>query len=218
MSDFKYFNIKLMLDQEPLSARGHNFVAWATTLRMVLRNLEWMHVLDAPLPCPLPHHDMNGKPVKEFTNEEIVRTLMVSTMDKELSDHLETGRPFEMMSDLMMMFHNQVRVEHYKITKAILNCKIEEGGSMLSHEINLVTLMKRLEDWGFPMSLEYNTDVILASLPPSYNGFIACYLMLGVKEPVRKLFAMLKAVGDGMLMLDAPNVIPDYTPESPEKV
>jgi hypothetical protein len=165
MSDFKYFNIKLMLDQEPLSARGHNFVAWATTLWMVLRNLEWMHVLDAPLPSPPPHHDMNGKPVKEFTNEEIVRTLMVSTMDKELSDHLETGRPFEMMSDLMMMFHNQVRVEHYKITKAILNCKIEEGGSMLSHEINLVTLMKRLVDCGFPMSLEYNTDVILASLP-----------------------------------------------------
>jgi hypothetical protein len=42
-------NIKMMLDQESLSARGHNLVRWRTALRVVLCNLEWLPVLIAPL-------------------------------------------------------------------------------------------------------------------------------------------------------------------------
>jgi hypothetical protein len=86
---------------------------------------------------------------------------------------------------------------------------------MLQHEINLVSLMNQLEDWGFCASLEYKTDVILASLPPSYSGFIACYLMLGVNEPMKKLFHMLKAVAFWTVMVGA--IIPSYTPDSPKK-
>jgi hypothetical protein len=47
-----------------------------------------------------------------------------------------------------------------------MDCMLKVGGCMLTLEINLVTLMRRLKEWGFPMSLEYNTDLMLASLPP----------------------------------------------------
>jgi hypothetical protein len=71
---------------------------------------------------------------------------------------------------------------------------LKEGGCMLALEINLITLMRHLEDWGFHMSLEYNTNLFLASLPPSYNGFIVCYLMTGVHKPIRESFTMLTAM------------------------
>jgi hypothetical protein len=38
MSCFKVIDVKMMLEQELLSAREHNFATWATTLRMVLQN------------------------------------------------------------------------------------------------------------------------------------------------------------------------------------
>ena len=37
-----------------------------------------------------------------------------------------------------------------------------------------------------------------------------------MNEPMKKLFDMLKAVAFGSLMIDA--IIPNYTPDSPEKV
>jgi hypothetical protein len=79
---------------------------------------------------------------------------------------------------------------------------LKEGGYMLALEINLITLMRHLEDWGFPMSLEYNTNFFLASLPPSYNGFIVCYLMMGVHKPIRESFIMLTAMRKAAPVLD----------------
>lgn len=145
MSGFRDHNFKLMLDQELLSARGHNFVRWGTTLRTILRNLEWLHVLTAPLPNPPPCHDMNGKPVKEFMDEEGVMKLMMSTMSNELAEHFKNARPVEIMDELKLMFRKQVRVERYKLTKPIWNCKLKEGGCMHQHEVILVGLFKRLE-------------------------------------------------------------------------
>jgi hypothetical protein len=73
---------------------------------------------------------------------------------------------------------------------------------MHHHEAILVDLLRRLEFWGFPTPLEYNTDIILASLLPSYDDFIACYLMLRVLEPMKNIFDMLMKVGDGSLTLE----------------
>jgi hypothetical protein len=78
------------------------------------------------------------------------------------------------MAELKLMFYKKVQIEHYDVTKTIENCILKEGGCM-HHEAILVDLLRRLEFWGFPTPLEYNTDIILASLLPSYDDFIACY-------------------------------------------
>jgi hypothetical protein len=50
MSAFKDSNIKLMSDQEPLSASQDKCVWWLNTLKIVLWNLDMMYVIMLPLP------------------------------------------------------------------------------------------------------------------------------------------------------------------------
>ena len=71
---------------------------------------------------------------------------MESGMEKKFHIQFKNARPFEVMGELKLRFHNHIRVERYKLTKAILNCKLEEGGCMLTHEINHVSLMNQLEE------------------------------------------------------------------------
>jgi hypothetical protein len=50
MSAFKDSNIKLMSDQEPLSASRDKCVWWLNTLKIVLWNEDMMYVITLPLP------------------------------------------------------------------------------------------------------------------------------------------------------------------------
>jgi hypothetical protein len=47
-----------------------------------------------------------------------------------------------------------------------------EGGCIYQHEFNHDSLIRHLKEWSFPTSLEYNTDLVLASHPWSFDGFI----------------------------------------------
>jgi hypothetical protein len=89
-------------------------------------------VLEATRADPLPYFDKDGNPLKEFEVESTVKALMESGMEKKLSIQYQNARPFEVMSDLKLRFHNHIRVEQYKLTKAILNCTLEERGCICS--------------------------------------------------------------------------------------
>src|SRR5664279_5412843 len=55
-----------------------------------------------------------------------------------------------------------------------------------------------LHTLGFPIPPELSTDLVLASIPPSYNGFIMNYNMNGMEKTPNKLLAMLKTAEAGM--------------------
>ena len=56
----------------------------------------------------------------------------------------------------------------------------------------------RLEALGFPIPVALGTDLLLASLPPSYDGFIMNYNMNGMDKSTNELLAMLKTAEAGM--------------------
>ena len=61
--------------------------------------------------------------------------------------------------------------------------------------IKLVGYEQRLSALGFAIPMTLGTDILLASLPPSYNGFIMNYNMNGLDKTTNELFAMLKDRG-----------------------
>ena len=67
-----------------------------------------------------------------------------------------------------------------------------EGGSLSEHVIKLVGYAQRLSALGFVIPMTLGTDVLLASRPPSYNGFIMNYKVNGLDKTIDELFAMLK--------------------------
>ena len=70
-----------------------------------------------------------------------------------------------------------------------------EGSSISEHVIKLVGYAQRLSDLGFAIPATLGADILLASLPPSYNGFIMNYNMNGLDKTIDELFAKLKDYG-----------------------
>src|ERR1044071_9804729 len=97
-----------------------------------------------------------------------------------------------MVTQLNALYLKQARTEHYKIMKQSWECKMAEGGSLSEHVIKLVGYAQRLSALGFVIPMTLGTDILLASRPPSYNGFIMNYKMNGLDKIIDELFAMLK--------------------------
>ena len=73
-----------------------------------------------------------------------------------------------------------------------------EGSSLSEHVIKLVGCTQRLNALGFAIPTTLGTNILLASLPPSYNGFIMNYNMNGLDKTTDELFAMLKTAEASM--------------------
>jgi hypothetical protein len=96
------------------------------------------------------------------------------------------------------MYNKQPRTERFELTTVLIECKMKEGSSMSEHIVKLAGYVDRLASLEFGIPPTLGTDIVLASLPPSYNGFIMNYNMNGMEKSANKLFAMLKTAEAGM--------------------
>ena len=103
-----------------------------------------------------------------------------------------------MVTQLNALYRKQARTECYEVMKQLWECKMAEGSSLSEHVIKLVGYAQRLNALGFAIPTTLGTDILLASLPPSYNGFIMNYKMNGLYKTIDELFAMLKTAEASM--------------------
>ena len=166
-------------------------------MRIVLKQERKIYVLDQPIPdepaadVPRAQQDAYTKHIDDFVD---VGCLMLATMVPELQRDLEHMEAFGMLVHLKEMFQQQARQERYETTKALFFCKMAEGASVSPHVFNMKGYIDHLERLGFPMSQELATDVILNSLPGSYDNFVMDYNMNNMEESIFELHGMLKIV------------------------
>ncbi|KAL0413379.1 UNVERIFIED_CONTAM: Retrovirus-related Pol polyprotein from transposon TNT 1-94 [Sesamum radiatum] len=66
-----------------------------------------------------------------------------------------------------------------------------EGSSVQSHGITMLSLVEKLEDLKAGLDNDTYIDVILQSIPPSYDPFIVNYNMNGLEKSIHELINML---------------------------
>ncbi|KAL0434049.1 UNVERIFIED_CONTAM: hypothetical protein Slati_2739200 [Sesamum latifolium] len=66
-----------------------------------------------------------------------------------------------------------------------------EGSSVQSHGVTMLSLVEKLEDLKAGLDNDTYIDVILQSLPPSYDPFIINYNMNGLEKSIHELINML---------------------------
>ncbi|KAL0416137.1 UNVERIFIED_CONTAM: hypothetical protein Slati_3445600 [Sesamum latifolium] len=66
-----------------------------------------------------------------------------------------------------------------------------EGSSVHSHGVKMLFLVEKLEDLKAGVNNDTYIDVILQSLPPSYDPFIVNYNMNGLEKSIHELINML---------------------------
>jgi hypothetical protein len=119
-------------------------------------------------------------------------------MSPDLQKHYEHVDTYTMVQGLHGMFENQARVERYNISKALFTCKLAEGSPVSPHVIKMMGYTETLIKLGCEIKDDLATDVILQSLPASYESFIMNVNMNGMEKTVVELHEMLKTAEDSI--------------------
>ncbi|KAK4404364.1 hypothetical protein Sango_0805000 [Sesamum angolense] len=79
----------------------------------------------------------------------------------------------------------------YVATKAFFETKMAKRLSVQSHGVKMLSLVQKVEGLKIGLDNDTTIDVILQSLPPSYDLFIINYNMNGLEKYINELINML---------------------------
>ncbi|KAL0290494.1 UNVERIFIED_CONTAM: hypothetical protein Sradi_7048500, partial [Sesamum radiatum] len=80
----------------------------------------------------------------------------------------------------------------YSVTKAFFGARMIEGSSIREHGVMMLSLLEKLKDFQSAFEKEETyVDVILQSLPPSFDQFIINYNINGLEKSLHELINML---------------------------
>ncbi|KAL0437797.1 UNVERIFIED_CONTAM: hypothetical protein Sradi_0487600 [Sesamum radiatum] len=123
------------------------------------------------------------------TARSAVSYLLLTNEIQKQYDRLENVPSIMLrMKDVYAVFDWHIR---YAAIKAFFGTKMTEGSSVQSHGVTMLSLVEKLEDLKAGLNNDTYIDVILQSLPPSYNPFIINYNMNGLEKSIHELINML---------------------------
>ncbi|KAL0434840.1 UNVERIFIED_CONTAM: Retrovirus-related Pol polyprotein from transposon RE2 [Sesamum radiatum] len=174
---------------------GTNYNDWLRNLRIVLDFENQGYVLDKPLPVTLPEGSSPEERLtfeKWYEDNRKVRSIILASMTNEIQkqyDRLEDVPSIMLrMKDVYAVPDRHIR---YAATKAFFRTKMTEGSSVHSHGVKMLSLVEKLEDLKAGLNNDTYIDMILQSLPPSYDPFIVNYNMNGLEKSIHELINML---------------------------
>ncbi|KAK8656817.1 hypothetical protein V6N13_098752 [Hibiscus sabdariffa] len=127
-----------------------------------------------------------------------VGCLMLATMTPELQKQHENMVAYEMIQNLKEIYEGQARQERYETSKALFQCKMSEGSPMGAHVIKMMGYIQTLEKLGFALNDELAVDVVLQSLPDSFNQFVLNFNMNEINKTLPQLLGMLRTAESNM--------------------
>jgi hypothetical protein len=198
-SNTSTFNLRSLLEKQKLN--GDNFIDWYHNLRIVLRQEKTNYILSEPYPKDLP---TGSSPIDHRAYEKCcddalnISCLMLATMSPDLQKQYEHVDAYTMIQGLRGMFENQARAERYNISKALFACKLAEGTLVNPHVIKMMGYIETLDKLGCELKDDLAIDVILQSLPVSFEPFIMIFHMNGMEKIVAELHGMLKTAEDSI--------------------
>ncbi|KAL0409660.1 UNVERIFIED_CONTAM: Retrovirus-related Pol polyprotein from transposon RE1 [Sesamum radiatum] len=149
------------------------------------------YVLDKPLPTALPK---GSSPEEHLTfdkwleDNRKVRSIILASMTNEIQKQYDR---FEDVPSIMLHTKEVYAVPdrhiRYVGTKAFFGTKMAEG----LFGVKMLSLVEKLEDLKVGFENDTYIDVILWSLPPSYDQCIVTYNMNGFEKSIHELINML---------------------------
>ncbi|KAK8988373.1 hypothetical protein V6N11_061131 [Hibiscus sabdariffa] len=104
----------------------------------------------------------------------------------------------EMIQNLKEIYEGQARQERYETSKALFQCKMSEGSPVGAHVIKMMGYIQTLEKLGFALNDELAIDVVLQSLPDSFNQFVLNFNMNEINKTLPQLLGMLRTAEGNM--------------------
>ncbi|KAI4345054.1 hypothetical protein L6164_012222 [Bauhinia variegata] len=126
--------------------------------------------------------------------------LMMATIDSKLQKQHENIDVFDMLRHLKKLYKGQVCHERYDVSKALFGCKLAEGSPIRLHMLKMIGYVESLERLGALFGQELATNLILQSLPTSYNQYVMNYSMNESDKFLLELLSKLRIVEQNLNM------------------
>ncbi|KAL4364065.1 hypothetical protein GQ457_04G018560 [Hibiscus cannabinus] len=133
------------------------------------------YVIEEPVPNDpgANAHRADKDKFKKYMDDMVdVGCLMLVTMTPELQKQHEDMVAYEMIQNLKEIYEGKAREERYETSKALFQCKMSQGSPVGAHVIKMMGYIQTWEKLGFPLNDELAIDVVLQSLPDSFNQFV----------------------------------------------
>ncbi|XP_031106217.1 uncharacterized protein LOC116010859 [Ipomoea triloba] len=100
------------------------------------------------------------------------------TRPNELQRHHEKMPDAKsMVNHLQELYGEHSRIARYEVTEALFRGKLQEGGNVGDHVLNMIGMLERLEELNIFLDSELEVDLILQSFPDSFGPFIMNFHM-----------------------------------------
>ncbi|XP_052885251.1 uncharacterized protein LOC128293778 [Gossypium arboreum] len=192
-------SLRLVLEKDKLNSL--NFLDWFRNLRIVLKQERKLYVSEKSLPDEPPANASRADKdaYKKHLDDMVgVGCLMLATMNPELQKQHEDMVAYDMIEHLKELYQGQARQERFVISKALFQCKLAKGSLVGPHVLKMIGYIESLSKLGFPLGQELATDVILQSLPDSYNQFVLNFNMNEIDKTLTQLLSMLRTAENDM--------------------
>ncbi|MEJ1821096.1 hypothetical protein [Escherichia coli] len=144
-------------------------------MEYVLIAEEHMFVLTTPKPDALTDASTNEQRESSRLwnkSNNMAKCYMMTTMSKGLQlQHQSMVDATEIWSSLESKFGQSDRTVRFHTMREILACKMEEGSSVHEHVSHMTHLMDSLDQLGGGIDGEAKVDIILNTLPKSFENF-----------------------------------------------
>ncbi|KAL0400112.1 UNVERIFIED_CONTAM: hypothetical protein Sradi_2354500 [Sesamum radiatum] len=171
---------------------GAKYDDWLRNLSIVLDFENQVYVLDKLLPTALPKGASSKERVtfkKCLEDNRKVHHIILSSMTNDIQ------KQYDRLDDipLIMLRIKELYVisdRQYAAIEAFFKTKMAEGSSVHGHGIKMLSLVEKLEDLKVRFNNDTYIDVILQSLPLSYDPFIVKYMNV-LEKSINELINML---------------------------
>ena len=100
--------------------------------------------------------------------------------------------------DLMDRYHHIARQERYEIISSMITARMKDGEPITGHLQKMQRFVDRLLKLNVDFPEELAIDIILHSLPPSYDHIRMTYHMNKEEVTLRKLQGLLRTAENGL--------------------
>lgn len=123
---------------------------------------------------------------------------MIVVMSSGLQKEFEKAWAYEMNLQPAEMFQEKEMQERFKIVKFLMSCKLKEAGLMYAHVQKMKSYIDQLEDLNVVFDKNLAMDLVVVSLPSSYDNFIMKYQLNSMDNTLMEVYSLYHKVEVGV--------------------
>ncbi|XP_042023155.1 uncharacterized protein LOC121770502 [Salvia splendens] len=158
---------------------GPNYVDWKRNLDIVLIADDYKFVLDTDCPAkPTDNASEEEKAVykKCMKGNEMAKCYILASMSNVLQhQHHSYQFAYEIMENLQSLFGTQSRSARSFAIRSLMNKTMKEDTPVRDHVLEMIRHLNQIEVLGGSIDVDSQVDIILHSLPASFQQFKVNY-------------------------------------------